>query len=69
MFPLRSPPRILPIRAIVNEVEKPTIMRDTQVPTHPSNKIGLRPYRSLSEPHIIELRASAKENDAMRMPQ
>jgi hypothetical protein len=68
MFPLSTPPKIRPTRAIVKLVENPTIRRDIMVPKQPRRRTGLRPMRSESAPHSSEQSASEKEKDAIRMP-
>ena len=69
MFPLSSPPTILPRSATVKLWEKPTTSKESIVPKHPRSRTGFRPIRSERVPHHILVKDSAKEKEAMRMPQ
>lgn len=59
---------ILPAKAMVKLVEKPTMMRDNMVPKHPRSNTGFRPIRSERPPQNRLVRDSEREKEAIRIP-
>ena len=65
---LSKPPIDLPTKATQKLVEKPTMSSDTNVPAHPSNKIGLRPTLSDIPPQKRPVRDSERAKAEMKTP-